>query len=360
EVEASPSRADGVDAATEDQLRRFGCGMLQRAVVLLGLPQGVAVTAQVLLHRFYCRRSLKKFDVKVTSIAAFWLAAKLEEVVEIDRPDRLRLRDVLTTFHRLLARAAGSPVPAPLDPHSARYAELKAAVVRDERHLLRALGFVIGAEQPHRFVLNYGALVLGAGTRVQQEAWNLANDSLHTTLCLTLRPEVVACGILFLAARRLGIPLPEAPPWWQPLGATTQQVHAVAAALCQLYAKPPAQYTDVRARGSGGPARGAAAGGADAEEGLETDAGVGKGAGVEAAAAAIDAVTLEQGPGSASRDARTDTARRRQAEGSDRAQPDGEHARERRESRERRRSRSREARERRHRDDSKRRRHHGE
>lgn len=65
EVEASPSRADGVDAATEDQLRRFGCGMLQRAVVLLGLPQGVAVTAQVLLHRFYCRRSLKKFDVKV-------------------------------------------------------------------------------------------------------------------------------------------------------------------------------------------------------------------------------------------------------------------------------------------------------
>ena len=42
-----------------------------------------------------------------------------------------------------------------------------------------------------------------------QEAWNLANDSLRTTLCVRYKAEVVACGILFLATRRLGVPMPE-------------------------------------------------------------------------------------------------------------------------------------------------------
>lgn len=242
EVEQSPSRADGVSAEEEDNLRRFGCDHIQRAVVLLELPQVVAVTAQILLHRFYSRRSLRRYDVQTLAPAALWLAAKLEEVVEIDRPDHLRLRDVLVVCHRLAQRAAGAETPQLLDPNGAAYADFKAAVVRDERQLLRALGFAIAVEQPHRFVLNYGALVLEASPRVQQEAWNLANDALRTTLCLLCRPEVIACGILFVAARRMRIPLPENPPWWQPLGATTEQVHAVASALHALHAKPPARY----------------------------------------------------------------------------------------------------------------------
>lgn len=246
EVEASPSRADGVSAEMEDNLRRFGCDQIQRAVVLLDLPQVVAVTAQILLHRFYTRRSLKQFEVRSLSTAALWLAAKLEEVVEIDRPDHLRLRDVVMVCHRLSQRASGVLTPDLLDPNSMTYAEIKAAAVRDERHLLRALGFVIAVEQPHRFVLNYGALVLDASPQVQQEAWNLANDALRTTLCLTLRPEAIACGILFLAARRLGIPLPEDPPWWLPLGASTEEVHHVASTLCALYRKPAPEYVSLR------------------------------------------------------------------------------------------------------------------
>ena len=62
---ASPSRADGVDVATEAGLRRYGCEVIQEAGILLRLPQVVMATAQVLLHRFYCKRSLHKFDVKV-------------------------------------------------------------------------------------------------------------------------------------------------------------------------------------------------------------------------------------------------------------------------------------------------------
>ena len=38
-----------------------------------------------------------------------------------------------------------------------------------------------------------------------QEAWNVTNDSLRTTLCVRFKAQVVACGILFLAARRLKV-----------------------------------------------------------------------------------------------------------------------------------------------------------
>ncbi len=62
----SPSRQAGVPAATETQLRAFGCDRVQRGVLYLRLPQAVAATGQVLLHRFYCKKSLTEFDVKVS------------------------------------------------------------------------------------------------------------------------------------------------------------------------------------------------------------------------------------------------------------------------------------------------------
>lgn len=40
---------------------------------------------------------------------------------------------------------------------------------------------------------------------LSQEAWNIANDSLRTTLCVRYKAEVQACGIVFLAARRLKV-----------------------------------------------------------------------------------------------------------------------------------------------------------
>lgn len=65
QLQNSPSRQDGVDEATENQLRQFGCDLIQEAGVLLRLPQAVMATAQILLQRFYCKKSLRKLDVKV-------------------------------------------------------------------------------------------------------------------------------------------------------------------------------------------------------------------------------------------------------------------------------------------------------
>ncbi len=50
-------------------------------------------------------------------MGAFWLGAKLEEVIEIDSPTKLRLRDVLTVFYRIIRRREGRPLDV-LDPYS--------------------------------------------------------------------------------------------------------------------------------------------------------------------------------------------------------------------------------------------------
>lgn len=162
ELEASPSRRDGIPAAAERELRHYCADVVAEAAVLLRLPQVVAATAQVLVQRFYCKRSLKKFDpkvrraaataaaaarvrqlstgprpalrspapapptsppaapplpVQVVAMAAFWLAAKLEEVIEIDNPSRLTLRNVITVVDRVTRRRAGQSL-AVMDPYS--------------------------------------------------------------------------------------------------------------------------------------------------------------------------------------------------------------------------------------------------
>lgn len=65
ELLKSPSRQDGVDEATETLLRRYGCQLIQEAGILLKYTQIVMATAQVVLHRFYCRQSLMTHPVKV-------------------------------------------------------------------------------------------------------------------------------------------------------------------------------------------------------------------------------------------------------------------------------------------------------
>ena len=65
ELEDSPSRRDGVSEEAEGQLRLYGCEIIQEGGCLLKLPQVVMATGQVLFHRFFCKQSMVKFNVKV-------------------------------------------------------------------------------------------------------------------------------------------------------------------------------------------------------------------------------------------------------------------------------------------------------
>jgi len=138
-------------------------------------------------------------------------------------------------------RAAARRASPPLQ----RYDELKAELIRCERHMLREYGFLAAVEHPHKLVLNFCQL-LELPPALRQQAWNHANDSLRTTLCVRFPAEAVACGCIHLAARAAEHPLPEGPPaWWQLFGAAASDVPAVARVLLALLAQPRARYVHV-------------------------------------------------------------------------------------------------------------------
>ena len=73
----------------------------------------------------------------------------------------------------------------------------------------------------------------------------LLSNSLRTSLCVRFKSEVVACGVVYAAARRFQIPLPESPPWWKAFDADKSGIEEVCRVLAHLYSLPKAQYVHV-------------------------------------------------------------------------------------------------------------------
>lgn len=231
----SPSRKDGIDEAAETTLRVYGCDLIQESGILLRLPQAVMATAQVLFHRFYCKKSFARFSAKRLAASCVWLAGKLEESPR-------RSKHIIFVFHRMECRRENLPIEY-LDVFSSKYSELRHDLIRTERHLLKEMGFICHVEHPHKFISNYLATL--EAPELTQEAWNLANDSLRTTLCVRFKSEVVACGVVYAAARRHKVPLPEDPAWWTVFDADEAGIQEVCRVLAHLYSLPKAQYIPV-------------------------------------------------------------------------------------------------------------------
>ncbi|XP_020590427.1 cyclin-L1-1-like [Phalaenopsis equestris] len=236
DLKNSPSRKDDIQEDTEIMLRIYGCDLIQESGILLRLPQAVMATGQVLFHRFYCKKSFARFSVKRVAASCVWLASKLEESPR-------KAKYILMVFHRMECRREGLPIEH-LDVMSKKYSDLKNDLIRTERHLLKEMGFICHVEHPHKFISNYLA-TLGAPLELRQEAWNLANDSLRTTLCVRFKSEVVACGVVYAAARRFQVPLPENPPWWLVFDADQSGIQEVCRVLAHLYSLPKAKYVPV-------------------------------------------------------------------------------------------------------------------
>jgi hypothetical protein len=101
----TPSRKDEIDETQEFNARLFGCEFVRRCGRMLKLNQSCIATGQVLLHRFYFKKSLKKFDVKRMAATSIWLASKLEESPR-------KLRDVVNVLVRVEERMEGKKKPS--------------------------------------------------------------------------------------------------------------------------------------------------------------------------------------------------------------------------------------------------------
>lgn len=186
-------------------------------------PQVPVATAQVLFHRFYMHKSLKRFNVKNIATASLYLACKLEECVR-------SWKDFVNVIHALHAHRSGTAFVPPLESDPG-YWDMRNDLVVAERHILKELGFLLRVEHPHKFILSY-INVLGGDNRLAQSAWSLVNDAMRSAICIQQRPEAVAVTALYIAARLNQLPLPETPePWWRLFNVTYDEIDFIG---CQI------------------------------------------------------------------------------------------------------------------------------
>jgi predicted component of viral defense system (DUF524 family) len=112
-------------------------------------------------------RSIVLLPLQDVAASCVWLASKLEE-----SPKEISV--VLQVLWRMERRRNNLPIEI-LDLNSQKYFEMRTALIRTERHLLKEMGFICHVEHPHKFIMSY-LKALEAPVELMQEAWNLAND----------------------------------------------------------------------------------------------------------------------------------------------------------------------------------------
>ncbi|KRX35085.1 Cyclin-L2 [Trichinella murrelli] len=229
-----PSLADGMDYETERAVRFCGCDLIQRASILLRLPQVAAATGQIIFHRFFYARSFLRCTFDYVCMACIYLASKIEESPR-------RIRDVINVFHQLKQRrmikqgllSENKILPCALDH---RYVFLKNEVIKAERRILKELGFCVHVKHPHKLIYVFlKALNTLDNLSVLQKAWNFMNDSLRSDVFLRYAPETIACACVYMAARAYSIPMPLEKPWWRLFNASDREIYDICFRILGLY-----------------------------------------------------------------------------------------------------------------------------
>ncbi|XP_054722741.1 cyclin-T2-like [Uloborus diversus] len=185
----TPSRRCGIDANKELSYRQQAANFIQDMGQRLQVSQLCINTAIVYMHRFYAFHSFSEVHRNSLSVAALFLAAKVEEQPR-------KLEHVIKVAHVCLHKDA-----PPLDVRTDAYLEKQFEVVAHENVLLQTLGFILAIEHPHTYVVKVCQLVK-ASKDLAQTSYFMATTSLHmTTMCLQYKPTIVACVCIHLACK---------------------------------------------------------------------------------------------------------------------------------------------------------------
>eukprot|EP00729_Bicosta_minor_P006022 gene6022-12893_t len=243
QLSVTPSMKDGISRETETDLRTWGCELIQHAGLILKSHQVVMACGQVLLQRFYYRKSLLWYSVQDVATACIFLAGKIEE-------DQKRLQKIMAVVNHVTQSCSqacenGEKRPKFLEPGTNVYFRTKDKVIQAERLILKELGFNVHTKHSHKLVVTYCTLI-GVDS-INKEcvnlAWNYMNDGHRTDVFVRYPAETIACACVHLATIKLEIAMPE---WWSVFGATTADINAIGGAIMAMYERPKRYYEDMR------------------------------------------------------------------------------------------------------------------
>lgn len=76
-------------------------------------------------------------------------------------------------------------------------------------------------------------------------AWNFMNDSLRTDCFVRYQPETIACACIYLSARKLNIPLPRKPSWYELLGVEEDDIRDCCYRIICLYQRKKMNHEEL-------------------------------------------------------------------------------------------------------------------
>ncbi|KAI9366857.1 cyclin-like protein [Zopfochytrium polystomum] len=186
----------GVRDDEEISIRRTNCGHLRKVCERLGFPFSTTCAALLMLHRFFSRNSLHHYDYEDVMATCVLVACKVQETVK-------KIKDIISAF-RLCIHDELLDLESDVD-------DQKRQIFQIERVLLETLSFDFTQIQTaHSYVIKLGK---NAGRdsvptkEIVRKAWQLADESYNTTVCVQYPPHVIAVSCLYLAGQMMGEPL---------------------------------------------------------------------------------------------------------------------------------------------------------
>ncbi|KAL9261332.1 Cyclin-T1-5-like protein, partial [Drosera capensis] len=226
--ENSPSRRDGIDLKKETYYRKSYCTFLQDLGMRLKVPQVTIATAIIFCHRYYLRQSHAKNDRRTVATACMFVAGKVEET---PRP----LKDVILVSYDIIHKK--DPDVALRIKQKEVYEQHKELVVMAERVVLATLDFDLNVFHPYKPLVEAIRKFGVAQHALAQVAWNFVNDGLRTSLSLQFKPQHIAAGAIFLAAKFLKVKLPSdgEKVWWQEFNVNPRQLEEISNQMLEQY-----------------------------------------------------------------------------------------------------------------------------
>ncbi|KAF2096987.1 hypothetical protein NA57DRAFT_41396 [Rhizodiscina lignyota] len=244
QLSTSGSQLDGISADLETSILFAGATLTQAAGILLHLPQDIIASAIVTYSRFWVGAeggSLREYGAKDISAASIYLTAKLSAFPKSPR-------SVLNVYSFL---AAVPSTFTDLDKFSeldyeescylseGAYQSRRNLLTKMETIILRVLGFQTHVALPYALCINYlQALDVfkgPSGKALASKAFEYLNASLLNPqlLYLTHQPPALATSAIYLAAREIGVKLPEE-EWWEVFDTDREELGFLVVAMLSM------------------------------------------------------------------------------------------------------------------------------
>jgi len=236
-LQITGSRSGTMRANGERTLRWKYCEFLKDVGMRLKVPQLTIATAIVFCHRFYSRHSVdsSSADLHTVAAACIFLAGKVEETPK-SLSDLLKISTIVKYENDVTDKASQ------LMQETNFVQEQKELILRAERRLLHTLAFDFNIEHPYKYLLStvkqmqsYQYISEDCTKELAQIAWNFANDSLRTTVCLHPSAKACAYAVIYLATKFMGTKLSLPKDWCSALDMDVDVSEKISNEILDLY-----------------------------------------------------------------------------------------------------------------------------